>query len=223
MKTNCIVPLYRLLCTVILLTCANSCKSKKMNGPLENYTVEEIKTMGKRSIVALGKKMIFNDSGQHIPDLYPAKVFTNDKEVLVFFNPSIKYAPMDSSNYHGCSVALVFKSFSYSPLINTGKEQQTDHLSFYQPSERDFERIEYVLDSETGKSWGYDNYLNYFDSLGMEVWIYEKETFFQVKLESESEVFQYELIKETGEKRKKRHRHIRNPPLTQQGYYEIKE
>ena len=179
--------------------------------------------MGKDSLANMALQLIENDLGEAIPKSYDTKVYGNDSEIYVSFDLAIRYIPWDSAYYYGCAVTLLYKSINPSPITHTQQNPNSESFSFHNISIKEKSKVEYVLNSKTGKIWNYENYKSYFEDNDTQVTIYEHASFFEVIEETQHERSRYEVTKKNGVVSGLQHRHILNlPPWQEKGYYEIK-
>ncbi|WP_435624832.1 hypothetical protein [Flagellimonas sp.] len=180
--------------------------------------------MGRDSLANIARQLIKNDLGETIPKSYGAKVYGNDNEIYIAFDLPIRYVPLDSAYHYGCTVTLVNKSINLSPLTPVSQNSNSKDFPFHNISKEEKRKVEYVLNSKTGKTWSFENYRTYFQNIGAQVTLYEHASFFEVIEETTHERTRYEVTKKTGVVSALRHRHIANlPPWQERGYYEIKK
>ena len=209
----------KLLFSILILMNPNSCSSQNPGALIEN-----LKNMGRDSLASIAREFIEDKFGNKIPESYRTRVYGNENEIYVSFDLSIRYVPRDSVYYYGCTVTLVNKSINLSPLTHALQDSNTKDFPFHDISEEEKRKVEYVLNSKTGKSWNFEDYKTYFENIDTQVTIYEHVSFFEVIEETPHERSRYEVTKKNGVVSGLQHRHILNlPPWQEKGHYEIKK
>jgi len=191
---------------------------------MEHTSAESIVKFGKKSIVQMARKLIKEDIGKDIPEIYETTVFANESSVIIFFESPIKLARKNTAFYYGVSVDLISETKTYKPIINTEKQvDASKHFPFYQPTARDKHWVEFVLNSNNGEKTSYRKYWKTLYNDHKALTIIEQNTFFDVKVLSPSLSTCYKVDKNTGTLMDRSHRQIKTESLLKQGYSEIKE
>ncbi len=110
---------------------------------LQNKNVEELKEMGKDSLIKLALSYMDNsiDASQ-----YNIRVLSNETEVIVSFRIPIKYIPYNSEYFYDASVDLSNDFISYANYSNP-EDYQSNTVAFYTPRREHKKNIEFIVNA----------------------------------------------------------------------------
>lgn len=110
---------------------------------LQNKNVEELKEMGKDSLIKLALSYMDNsiDASQ-----YNIRVLSNDTEVIVSFRIPLKYIPYNSEYFYDASVDIGNDFISYANYSNP-EDYQTNTVAFYTPTREHKQNIKFIVNA----------------------------------------------------------------------------
>ncbi|WP_143744049.1 hypothetical protein [Maribacter ulvicola] len=168
--------------------------------------VEELVLLGKNAIVEMALELI--DTDVSAENFSKIKVITNGETVQVLFLNPIKYLPLNSASYFDFNVDVLKKIVSYHPSSNGNFSEEKNILPFYQSKETDI-NIDFVLNAiNVSNEIGAINILNFED----EMFIREKDNYYEITLISEFQESTYKITKETGKVFDLEHATLLPPP-----------
>lgn len=110
---------------------------------LQNKNVEELKQMGKDSLINLA--LSYMDNSIDISQ-YNIRVLASESEIIVSFRIPLKYIPYNSEYFYDASVDIGNDFISYANYSNP-EDYQSNTVAFYTPTREHKENIKFIVNA----------------------------------------------------------------------------
>jgi len=171
--------------------------------------VEEYIALGKNAVIQLALKSVneLHTVTKKVTkeDFNYIRISTNGKEIKVLLNNSITYLPEKSMFYYGAIVHLLEKNARSINRVANPPDYSQDDIVFYTETKKNKKSKEFVLETLNFSSIDIANFQD-------EMIIREYEDYYDMYVESETQVSFYKIEKISGKIYDDGHEHFIPPP-----------